>query len=804
LFNFDESSISTVMLNAPEKYLEQLITAAKIDKDISSLIQFYIQRCRKNLHFIIDEKELEFATILGKLCIDCLPINNVFNFKIGQKVISLKHQNNVYKVIALQPDITLTDCKSTLTTKSLNCYIPLSNSNIAQIGTIRNRIADFKEYFGAEAQSDFFCNEKLLVIGNRNLFLTIPKECPSCYASENEDGNIEIEYNSPLLPKICVLKNINLLDSYFQKEINGSQIKFDICIFIGCQKFEHSISTIRNYYNQGKFTKAVFIGEKDNKLDLGNNQLPLRWKWTIPEIKYFTNTSNLQHKNIIIQNTELEQAITAFYQTVREIENKHTIGLKSIFRFIRRIYYDWNLKQDSTLTKLHQIQLEFDIALKQLLIETLGNIFPDFDFDEYQKPLSTKFIEILNTVKNNNKTEKLKTYQSKIHQLILPSYLCNSNKNELNQIFKQIHEKTRAQGLQDIGVLLTMSEQSNSDPNRSYYALTGNQTKTEIVSFAKSDDANKEKQKVISSIYGSGKIEKLIERLGRAKTEYKLLLYGIEEKAFNFHIEKYVEDLNHEYNSTDRFEICGVTFSDNFYQFSNFDELIEALASTKHDQRITDSYKIVFNDKMKVKLPSSKSVLKVVGNEKKIVLVEDLSVGDQVIIYANPDRDILRAIIELKHSKLIEIADKYSSLWRTCLNDAFQNNIMSEPLYEQLVKNHFSVSEHTFRKYIDGEIMFPRSFSDLIIIAKTINDTRLSFDFLKNTMKPKIEEYRGKEIEYGFKFSNCINHFILTGERDEFIAEWLTQEEVEKVVASIPTKTIKDIELISTQNNNDE
>jgi hypothetical protein len=129
---------------------------------------------------------------------------------------------------------------------------------------------------------------------------------------------------------------------------------------------------------------------------------------------------------------------------------------------------------------------------------------------------------------------------------------------------------------------------------------------------------------------------------------------------------------------------------------------------------------------------------------------------------------------------------------------------MSEPLYDQLVKNHFSVSEITFRKYIDGEVMFPRSFSDLIIIAKTINDPRLSFDFLRNTMKPKIEEYRGMEIEYGFKFSNSINHFIISGEADEFLSEWLTNEEINKIVTSLPIRTIKEIELLTIQNNNDE
>ena len=75
---------------------------------------------------------------------------------------------------------------------------------------------------------------------------------------------------------------------------------------------------------------------------------------------------------------------------------------------------------------------------------------------------------------------------------------------------------------------------------------------------------------------------------------------------------------------------------------------------------------------------------------------------------------------------------------------------------------------------------------------------------MKNTIKPKIEEYRGKEIENGFKFSNSINHFILTGEMDDFISEWLNKEEIEKIIKSIPIKTIKDIELLTMQNANDE
>lgn len=279
-----------------------------------------------------------------------------------------------------------------------------------------------------------------------------------------------------------------------------------------------------------------------------------------------------------------------------------------------------------------------------------------------------------------------------------------------------------------------------------------------------------------------------------------MLLYSIEEKAWKHHLESYIYDLNKEYTSQDRFQISGVEFNDNYYQFSDYDELIEALASTKHEHREIEYYKITFNDSSKMKLPSTKTVLKIQGSEKDIVLVEDLNVGERVLIYSNPDKKLLRDIMELKNPELMKKADDYSLLWRSCLNDAYQNNIMAEPLYQQLIRNHFSVSEFTFRKYIDGEVMFPRSFSDLIIIAKTINDPRLSFDFLKNTLKPKIEEYRGMEIEYGFKFSNSINHFIISGEADEFISEWLTKTEIENIVSQIPVRTIKDIELITTNN----
>lgn len=802
------------MLHAPEKYLNSIISKAGIEKNITFLVHHFIINNNCNLHFIIDEKELELSLLLTKQSL-ILNSTQTFDFQIGQRVVKLKNPDINYSKSALQTffcpfkindlgaNIKIVDSENQAkTVENLNKFIPITNCNIERVGIIQNRIDSFQEIFNAKNQSDYFCNEKLLVIGNRNLYLSIPKDFPACYVSKNRYGNTEIEYNSPILPKIAILKNINLLDNYQQQEINGEQVTFSTCIFVGSSKFENSINIIRNYYNQRRFTKVIFIGEKDIRLDLGNNQIPLRWKWSIPEINFFKGERNIQHKTIIINNVELKNTITDFYQAIREIETKHTIGLKSIYRFIRRLYYDWNLKQETTFVKLQQIQQEFDIELKQLLIETLGNIFHDFDIDEYQRPLSAKFAEIINAIKTNDKNEKLKSYQTKIHQLIIPSFLCNIYRAELNEIVKQTQRHSVSKSFHDISQLQQEALKNLNDPSRPYYSLNVNGVKTEIVSFSKSNDSNQEYNKLVSSIYGCGKVEKLIERLGKAKSRYTLFLYSIEEKAFQYYRDKYHESLNKEYTSSDRYTICGVEFKDEYYKYSTFDEWLEDFFSYKTDTRETENYKITFTDSSRVKIPATKTVLKVENNEEHLVLVEDLNTGDNVRIYENPDKDMLRTIFELKNPELKAKADEYSMLWRTCLNDAYLNNFMAEPLYHQLVRNHFSVSELTFRKYLEGEVMFPRSFSDLIIIAKTINDQRLSFDFLKNTMKPKIEEYRGKEIEYGFKFSNSINHFIISGEAETFISEWLTTTEIENIASQIQVRTIKDIELI-TQNNDD-
>src|SRR5207253_2422944 len=104
----------------------------------------------------------------------------------------------------------------------------------------------------------------------------------------------------------------------------------------------------------------------------------------------------------------------------------------------------------------------------------------------------------------------------------------------------------------------------------------------------------------------------------------------------------------------------------------------------KHDHREIDNYRITFTDNNKLKLPSTKTVLKISDKKKYPVPVEDLNVDDKVLIYANPDKKLLRDIMELKNPELMKKAEEYSKLWRLCLNDAYKKIIHSQDITEKL------------------------------------------------------------------------------------------------------------------------
>ena len=178
------------------------------------------------------------------------------------------------------------------------------------------------------------------------------------------------------------------------------------------------------------------------------------------------------------------------------------------------------------------------------MIETLGNIFNDFNFDEFQIPLSEKFAEIIKAVRSNNKNEKLKSYQTKIHQLVLPSFLCNANKAELNEIAKQVQHHASVPGIyKTLRSCKTQLRTIQIIPTEIFIHSQPMERKQKFFLTQKVMIQMQKHHKVISSIYGSGKVEKLIERLGNAKSEYKLLLYSIEEKALQFHQDKYHSEI---------------------------------------------------------------------------------------------------------------------------------------------------------------------------------------------------------------------------------------------------------------------
>ncbi|MBF0229661.1 MAG: hypothetical protein HQK63_08750 [Desulfamplus sp.] len=776
------------MLNIPETYLNSIVSNNGNEKDLSKIILNFIINSKHNIHFVIDEKKLNLPQIITEICLkNKNNVNKDFDFNIGQKVTELNkplnNQRHIYSIEALSSEfpnfiLRAKDNKLTNGHINLNIYIPVSDSNIQSLGIIEKRIKDYKKLFQTDKQSDFINNDKLLVIGNLKLFKSIPKEYPSCFVSKLKSGAINIEYNSPIIPKICILKSIDidLLNRYLEKEINGKYISFNRCIFVGNTKFENNINMIRKCYNQKLFEKIILIGKykKDLKIDLGNNQKILRWKWTIPEINYFENRKHIEHDFITIQNEKLDKALSEFHNTIKEIETEYTISLRKVWGFIRKLYYDWDFQQESNQTKLQEIYSDFQNEIKELLQEEFFNIDDELDYQVHYNNLVDIFNKIIDSIKStNNKTETLIKYINKVDELVVPSYRCSATEDELKQFLNK----------------------------------RGNNSKPAVISLSKSDN-NKKGCKLISSIYGNGNIQRLIEKLSLSNTKYTVLAYEIEKKILTFNVDRYVEELNKEYSSKDRYEISGISFSDNFYNYTNYDELITALTSNHQDERAISfiDTKIIFDDKSSIKIASSRAVLKINDDEKEIIKVDELDIGDTVQIYNNPDKDTLKIIFELKYPDLVSKAKEYSELWQNCLIEYHSKNKFTEQdLYNELSQNGFSLKNiSSLRRYLRKELMFPAKKKNLIAIAKTLDDKRLDNALLRTQILPIMKEYSGKNIKEGFKFSEGINHFLITGEINEYLSGCYSQEELEKIASQIPIKKIKDIQQLELENKEDD
>jgi hypothetical protein len=162
------------MLATPKNYINSVIQNAGGERCITSVTNYFINKNKNNLHFIINEDEIELSTILKEQC-KKLKTKENNEFQIGQKLISTQNDNNeILEIICLSPKIKLKGNNpqnhTIITVDNLKYYIPISNYPIKQIGLIKNIISEYKKCFNAESQDDFFNCEKLLVIGNKNLY----------------------------------------------------------------------------------------------------------------------------------------------------------------------------------------------------------------------------------------------------------------------------------------------------------------------------------------------------------------------------------------------------------------------------------------------------------------------------------------------------------------------------------------------------------------------------------------------------------------------------------------------------------
>lgn len=183
------------------------------------------------------------------------------------------------------------------------------------------------------------------------------------------------------------------------------------------------------------------------KIDLGNDSLLLRWKWTIPEMNYFKNLEPAEYNIIRVFNDKLDYTIEEFYRTITNLEHKHTINLRSLFAFIRKLYFDWSIKSENNNKKLFKIKEDFELYLKE---ELYSNFDTNFNVDKIFCLLTQKYNLIISAITDCNKTKFLKDFNNFINQLIAPSFLCNNINDEIRTLYNQIKKKSPKINISDI------------------------------------------------------------------------------------------------------------------------------------------------------------------------------------------------------------------------------------------------------------------------------------------------------------------------------------------------------------------
>ncbi len=626
---------------------------------------------------------------------------------------------------------------------------------------------------------------KVIAIASKKDIL---KLIPSCIPFQYINKSGEIYPDTPFDPVLYVVNDFETAKEF----IIDKDIEIDTILFIGDNKYK-STTAITRLYRQEKFKRCIFIGNED--IESTDKFKVLKWNWTLPETKYFSNATNSKINTIRISHTELSNAILEFIKIINKAEqqNENLINLKKSLRFIRRIYPTTALNNERIKSRANDIFKEFEEEVEELFQDEYQSI--DKDYKPDFELLKGQFKNIIALVKNDNAKAKWFKEQAKdVDYIVVPKAVKTYWEKEIEKCVQTQQPIAKVKSLSDINNI-----QHKEQVLQFYKGLKSTQVLT-LKEFEqkKADD----KRYLFLSFYGNGVYpETLLERMYAKNVVSDILLYEEEYKAFQYHLYKFSERTIQEFRSPDREELSGIKYPEvQYINTENIDEWIKFLIDSenfKFSKKEEIQYEITFvEDTKKLKQRESKNVY-VEGYEEHHKEIKELKKGDKVRIYQNPVIEVLHEIIKLyDETGLFSRVETFSLLWKKSLKDYIKSkdfNYTIHNLYEELSSNGLSVSKDRLQGWlhIDNKTKFPKRKIDFSAIVKTVNNQELNEKW-KHIMQTSTE-YMGTLNHKGRKFAEEIDNYILSEEKGEML-DWFDTEKIEKIIADgAPLRTIKEI-----------
>lgn len=671
---------------------------------------------------------------------------------------------------------------------------------------------------------------KVIIVASKKEILQV---IPTCVPYQYLNKNGKAEGKTSFEPILYVVNDFSTAKEF----IIDKEIEIDTILFIGDNKYK-STTAITRLYRQEKFKRCIFIGNED--IESADKFKVLKWNWTLPEMKYFSNATNSKINTIRISHTELSYSILEFIKIIDKAEqqNENLINLKKSLRFIRRIYPTTALNRERIKSRANDIFKEFEEEVEELFQDEYQSI--DKDYKPDFELLKGQFKNIIALVKNDNaKAKWFKDQAHDIDYIVVPKVVKAFWQNEIEKCLQTQQPIAKVKSLADLNNI-----QHKEQDLQFYKGLKFTQVLT-LKEFEQKEADNK--RYLFLSFYGNGVYpETLLEKIYAKNVVSDILLYEEEYKAFQYHLYKFNDHTIQEFRSADREELSGIKYPEiPNINVENIDEWIKFLIDSenfKFSKKEEIRYEITFIEELKkLKQRESKNVY-VEGYEDHHKEISELKKGDKVRIYQNPDIEILHDIIKMTDEKeLFSRVDKFSQLWKSSLEKyAFSNalvnkfehairnryliesensstdedkktaydvenaikeiiinepnrNYIIENLFEELKANGLTVSKNQLENWLhpDNKTKFPKRKIDFSAIVKTVNNEELNnnWKFMMETSK----EYLGTLNHKGRKFADEIDNYILTKEKGEMLG-WLSDTHIEKIIADgAPLRTIKEI-----------